>query len=202
MNTEMFLERLNELYLPPEDEFTFVDVPEVRYAVIDGEGNPESSTEFADAKKWLYSVAHLIKPFVKERMGKKYVDPPLEYQFWADDVRDFAADSKDQWKWRVMIAFIDWITEEHFQEAVAGVEEKLGTAPETLRLLNLHEGKCVQIMHIGDYSKVQEICDRLYSVYLPKNDLKPNGPYHEIYLNDPYRTAPEKRRIVIRQPVA
>jgi hypothetical protein len=66
---------------------------------------------------------------------------------------------------------------------------------------NLTEGKSVQIQHIGDYGQVQSICDELYNQYLPQHNLKPNGHYHEIYLNDPKRTAPEKRRIVIRQPV-
>jgi hypothetical protein len=202
MNVEKFLDRLYELYLPPENEFSIVDVPEVRYAVIDGKGDPEENAAFADANKWLYSMAHLVKPLIKERMGNRYVEPPLEYQFSSDNVQDFIDGNKDKWKWRVMIVFIDWITDEHFREAVAGVEKKLGSAPETLRLKNLHEGKCVQFMHIGDYNKISAVCDELYKRFLPENNLKPNGPYHEIYLNDPDRTAPDKRRIVIRQPVA
>jgi len=100
-----------------------------------------------------------------------------------------------------MIVFIDWITREQFEEAVAKVEQKRGPAPETLRLANLHEGKCVQIQHVGDYKEVSRVCEDLYSRYMPENNLKPNGYYHEIYLNDPARTAPDKRKIVIRQPV-
>jgi hypothetical protein len=100
-----------------------------------------------------------------------------------------------------MIVFIDWITQEQFEEAVARVEQKRGPAPETLRLETLHEGKCVQIMHIGDYKELAAVCDVLYNEYLPGNSLRPNGYYHEIYLNDPVRTAPNKRKIVIRQPV-
>jgi hypothetical protein len=100
-----------------------------------------------------------------------------------------------------MVVFTDWITQDRYNDAVAAVEKKLGAPPESLRMENLQEGKCVQITHIGDYSKISALCDDLYNVYLPENNLKPNGPYHEIYLNDPKRTAPEKRRIVIRQPV-
>jgi hypothetical protein len=100
-----------------------------------------------------------------------------------------------------MIVFIDWITQEQFREAVAKVEQKLGPAPETLRLENLHKGKSVQIMHVGDYKELAEVCDLLYNKFLPENNLKANGYYHEIYLNGPRRTAPNKRKIVIRQPV-
>lgn len=200
MNVEQFHERLRELYLPPEHQFTMVDVPEIRYAIIDGKGDPGNGKS-AEAAKWLYSVVHLVKPFVKERMGKNFVEPPLEYQFWADNERDFIEGNKEKWHWRAMIVFIDWITQKQFEEAVAKVEQKLGLAPETLRLKNLHEGKCVQIMHVGDYNEVGAICEKLYSQYLPENNLEPNGYYHEIYLNDPTRTSPDKRKIVIRQPV-
>lgn len=200
MNVEQFHARLRELYLPPEGQFSMVEVPEIRFAVIDGKGDPGNGGS-AEAAKWLYSVAHFVKPFVKEQMGKNFVEPPLEYLFWADNEKDFIEGNKDKWNWRAMIVFIDWITQEQFEEAVAKVEQKHGPAPDTLRLKNLHEGKCVQIMHVGDYKEVSGVCGELYNQYLPENNLKPNGYYHEIYLNDPTRTAPKKRKIVIRQPV-
>ena len=201
MNIEDFHKRLKELYLPPKNQFTVVDVPEINYIVIDGEGNPESET-FKSSIKWIYSVVHFIKPLVKERMKKNFVEPPLECLFWADNEKDFVSGKKDKWKWRVMIVVIpDWVPEQEFQEAVKKVEKKLGPVPKTLRFQNLHEGKSIQIMHVGDYSKIRIVCDKLYNEYLLENNLKPNGYYHEIYLNDPNRIAPEKRKTVIRQPV-
>lgn len=200
MNVEKFHERLRELYLPPQKQFTIIDVPEIRFAIIDGKGDP-ADNELGEAVKWLYSVAHFVKPIVKERMGKNFVEPPVEFLFWADKKKDFVAGNKDKWKWRAMIVFVDWITPEQFSEAVAKVESKCGPAPKTLRLENLHEGKSVQIMHVGDYNEVGALCEKLYKDFLPANNLKPNGYYHEIYLNDPARTAPKKRRMVIRQPV-
>jgi hypothetical protein len=200
MNVEDFHKRLRELYLPPAKKFTLVDVPEIRYAVIEGRGNPQGE-EAAEAVKWLYAVAHLVKPAVKKRMGKNFVEPPLECMCWADKKKDFIEGNKDKWKWRIMIVFVDWITEERFREAVAKVELKRGPAPKTLRLKTLREGKSVQIMHVGDYTSIGAICQKLYNDYLPENKLKPHGFYHEIYLNDPTRTAPGKRKIVIRQPV-
>lgn len=201
MNVEEFHNRLRELYSPPRDQFSVVDVPEIRFAVVDGSGNPEGD-KGAEAAKWLYSVAHMVKPLVKERLGKNFVDPPLEWLYWADNEKDFSEGDRDTWKWRAMVACVDWISPEQFDEAVAVTEQKRGTAPETLRLENLHEGRCVQIMHVGEYKEISTICNRLYNDYLPENDLKPHGRYHEIYLNDPARTAPDKRKIVIRQPVS
>lgn len=36
MTTTDFRDRLYELYRPPSDRFTFVDVPDIQFAMIDG----------------------------------------------------------------------------------------------------------------------------------------------------------------------
>ncbi|MGW6457828.1 GyrI-like domain-containing protein [Streptomyces sp. NPDC055078] len=41
----------------------------------------------------------------------------------------------------------------------------------------------------------------LHHPYLAANGLREAGLHHEIYLSDPRRTAPEKLRTVLRQPV-
>ena len=100
-----------------------------------------------------------------------------------------------------LVVCVDWITPAQFVDAVGKVENERGPAPKTLRLESLHEGTSVQIMHVGDYDGIGAVCKRLYDECLPAHDLTPSGHYHEIYLNDPTRTAPIKRKIVIRQPV-
>lgn len=201
MDADKFHKRLKELYLPSEDQFTIVDVPEISFIVIDGKGNPECDS-FKNAVTWLYSVVDVIKPLVKERMGKSFVEPPLEALFWADDEEDFISGNRDNWKWRIMVVVIpDWVSQEAFQDAVKKVEQKLGHAPATLQFQNLHEGQSVQIMHVGDYSEIQSVCAKLYNEFLPENNLKPNGYYHEIYLNDPSRVGVGKQKVIIRQPV-
>lgn len=200
MNLNVFENRLNELYQPPVGEFTAVDMPEMKYMMIDGAGDPEGAG-FKAAVKWLFSLAHFIKPHIKEKLGKRFVEPPLECLFWADEATNFATTSRNQWKWRVMIVVLEYVTDEIFRDATGKVSAKLGAAPESLSLGIYIEGKCVQAKYIGDHAGVGDICAKLYGEYLPANRLKPNGPYHEIYLTDPDRTAPERRQIVIRQPV-
>ncbi len=201
MNKTEFNQRLKELYLPPTGEFTILEVPEISYMMIDGTGNPEHES-FNNAVKWLYSVVHYIRPLVKKVLGKNMVEPPLECLFWADDAEDFTSGNKDKWRWRVMIVYVpDIISTQDFDDSVLKVKEKLGHMPETFRVRNIKEGNCVQTMHLGDYEKIQSVCHELYHEFLPEHGLQPNGPYHEIYLNDPTRVAKEKRKVVIRQPV-
>jgi hypothetical protein len=201
MNIDVFENRLSELYQPPAGEFTIVDMPEMKYMMIDGSGDPEGG-DFKAAVKWLFSIAHFIKPHIKEKLGKRFVEPPMECLFWSDGKANFSEASKDKWRWRVMIVVLEYVTEDFFQNAVEKVAARLGAAPSSLALGYANEGKCVQTKHVGDYAGVEAVCKKLYGEYLPANRLRPSGPYHEIYLNDPDRVAPEKRQIVIRQPVA
>jgi hypothetical protein len=41
----------------------------------------------------------------------------------------------------------------------------------------------------------------LHDRFLPAHALRMSGRHHEIYLNDPRRTAPERLRTILRQPV-
>lgn len=202
MNDEEFHARIKELYHPSSKRFTLVDVPEVRYLAIDGKGDP-AHTGIEASMDWLWSIVFFLLPVAKEKLGKKFAYPPIECLFWADNSEDFAAGNKDKWNWRAMVVLANWATQEILDTAVAQAEDKRGEkSPRSLHVASLKEGESAQIMHIGDYSKIQTVCAELFDEFLPQNDLKPNGYYHEIYLNDPSRTAPEKRKIVVRQPVA
>jgi hypothetical protein len=201
MAADLSKERLKELYLPGTEDFIFVDVPELQYLMIDGEGVP-GGEKHQLAIKWLFATIHPIKRIASERMGKDFVEPPLEGLWWADDMDDFVAGVAETMKWRMMIVTADWVDEAMVERGIGTAGERLGDVPGTLRLDRLREGRCVQIMHVGDYAKAAAaLAVRLHHEFLPKHDLTPNGRHHEIYLTDPNRVAPEKMRTVVRQPV-
>jgi hypothetical protein len=70
-----------------------------------------------------------------------------------------------------------------------------------LRVESYHEGLSVQIMHIGPYSAEAPTLHRLHHEYMPAHGLDFAGKHHEIYIGDPTRTAPERLKTVLRQPV-
>ena len=69
-------ERLRDLYLPSAEDFVLVDVPELQFIMVDGEGSPEGEL-FAHLTRWLFAVVHPIKLIAKKRMGRNFVEPPL-----------------------------------------------------------------------------------------------------------------------------
>jgi len=200
MQKDLTLDELRRLYGPPIDEFVLIDVPELRYFALDGAGSPDDPP-FHDGIQWLFLSIHPIKLEARRRMGKSFVEPPLEALFWADDMADLAAGRKDRLRWRLLIPGPSWATDEMLSEGVAVVEKKRGPAPLGLRLESFTEGLCAQTLFVGPNESVRPTLDRLYHEFLPAEGLVAHGPYHEIYLSDPRRTAPAKRRTVLRQPV-
>lgn len=201
MNESDLQARLKELYLPPADEFVWVDVPEMRYVMIDGHGAADR-TALDQAVKWLFTAIHPIKKVARERMGKNFVEPPLEGLWWADDMQDFIHGNRDKLNWRMMIVFEpDWLTKEMLDEGIVQAQLRLGEPPGSLRLERYREGRCVQIMHVGPPALQVAKLTRLHGEFLPAHHVIPNGHHHEIYLTDPNRTAPEKVKTVLRQPV-
>jgi hypothetical protein len=201
MSTSDERRRLEELYLPSPDDFVLVEVPDMRFVMIDGDGDHETAA-FARGTRWLFSVIQPMKPIAKERMGARYVEPPLEVLWWADDMRDFIAGNRDRFKWRQMLVMAEWVDDALFDRAVAEASGRLGEPPAGLRLSRFEEGTCVQIMHVGPERDAVPTMARLYDGFLPDHDLVATGSFHEIYLSDPKRVPPDRMRTVLRQPVA
>jgi hypothetical protein len=64
------------------------------------------------------------------------------------------------------------------------------------------EGLAVQALHIGPYADEGPVIRRMHEEFIPANGLALTGKHHEIYLGDPRRSAPERLRTILRQPVA
>ncbi len=201
MNITIDRKKLLELYQPDKEEFTLVDVPELPFAMMDGEGSPDNDGAVAKAIKGLFTVIYPIRRAARERMGKTFIEPPVEILYWADDMQDLAMGNKENWKWRVMICLPGWIDKTAFSDAVVQAKEEMDAVPNAIRMETFNEGQCAQIMHVGREQDVPALLEKLYTKFLPQNNLKPTGAYHEIYLDDWSRTAPELRKIILRQPV-
>lgn len=177
-----------------------IDVPEMAFVMVDGAGNPNTAPAYQSAIEWLYSTSYALK-FAAKALGHDYVVPPLEGLWWADNPADFTARRKDNWRWTMMIMAPDVLTQAMFAEAVAKAGAKLGDPPETLRLERYAEGRSLQILHVGSYDDEGPVLVQLHDIEMPARGLTFNGHHHEIYLSDARRTAPDKLRTILRQPV-
>ena len=197
-----FKKALKHLYRPSAKEFVVVDVPPMNFLMIDGHGDPNTTQEYQDALEALYAVAYKIKFMSKKEREMDYVVPPLEGLWWAEDMETLTTGrDKSAWDWTMMIMQPEWVTQEMLEEALRQVEKKKLPALPKLRLEAYHEGLSVQIMHIGSYDDEAPTLDRMHHEFIPANGYEMAGKHHEIYLSDPRKVAPEKLKIVLRQPI-
>jgi hypothetical protein len=109
--------------------------------------------------------------------------------------------NKAIWKWTAMIMQPEFVVAEMVAEALDEVRKKKGLpALERVRFEAYQEGLSAQIMHAGPYATEEATIARLHS-FIRGNGYELNGRHHEIYLSDPRRTAPEKLKTVLRQPI-
>jgi len=196
-----FKKTLKPLYAPSSKQFALVEVPRMAFLQIDGQGDPNTSPEYAAGIGWLYSLSYALKFASKASLAKDYTVPPLEALWWADDMVDFALGNKSAWHWRQMIMVPAFITRPMFEAALERTKDKLGATPDSLRFDSFQEGLSVQILHIGSYADEAPTIARLHAEFIPQNGLIENGHHHEIYLSDPRKTAAAKLKTIIRQPV-
>jgi hypothetical protein len=190
-------------YRAPRGRFEIVDVPDLRYLMIDGHGDPNTGPAFAQAVEALYPLAYKLKFMSRQTLGRDHVVMPLEGLWWADDMDAFtSARDKSHWDWTLMIMVPDWIDDHLYAGAVEQLAAKGGPARlHDIRLETLSEGRCVQTLHVGSYDDEAGTLATLHHEFIPAHGLTMTGRHHEIYLSDRRRVAPERLRTILRQPV-
>lgn len=203
-----FKEEYKEFYLPPKKP-GIIDVPKMNYISVEGKGDPnEPDGEYKTAIGLLYAVAFTIRMSGKGNHKIDgyfpYVVPPLEglWRQSGSDVIDYS--HKENLEWNSMIRLPDFVTKDEFEWAIHEATEKKQCDFSKVNYFSYEEGVCVQCMHIGSYDEEPATLEKM-SAFLHEQgyveDLSEQRRHHEIYLSDPRRTAEERLRTVLRQPV-
>ncbi len=198
--------KYKHLYIPSAKEVSVVDVPKLKFIMLDGAiepgKSPGNSPNFELSMSALYSMAYTLKFMSKKREIDPidYILMGLEGLWWVEE-GEFDINEPGNWLYTLMILQPDHITEEMFSLALEQlVKKKPNPFNNRLRLEAFHEGLCLQIMHIGPYSEEMRTIARM-DAFAEENGYRMHGKHHEIYLGDPRRTDPSKLKTVLRHPV-
>src|ERR1035437_7838379 len=111
---------LKQLYQASANEVVQVDVPTMNYLMVDGEGDPNTAPAYSSAIEVLFMVSYAVKFMIKKgALAIDYGVMPLERLWWADDMTNFSATDKSNWKWTVMIMQPTFVTREIIEQAIA-----------------------------------------------------------------------------------
>jgi hypothetical protein len=188
------------LYQPSSSEIAVVDVPSMNYLMIDGSGDPNGPV-YADAVSALYAVSYTLKFLLKKQdVALDYTVMPLEGLWWTKaGGADWNSVERADWLWTAIIMQPPDITEEMFEQARSDVEQKKRLDLARMRFEPFAEGRAAQILYTGPYKEEGPTIERLHA-FIEQQGWHLSGKHHEIYLNTPGRTAPERLKTIIRQP--
>jgi len=203
-----FKKEYKKFYMP-KNRPEIVDVPRANYIAVRGKGNPnEKDGAYQQAVSVLYAVAYTLK--MSHKTDHKiegffeYVVPPLEGFWWQEEVSGADYSRKDAFQWISVIRLPDFVTRDDFNWAVADASKKKKMDCTCAEFLEVEEGLCVQMMHIGAFDDEPETVAQM-DAYLQENgyenDITDTRHHHEIYLSGAGKAAPEKYKTVIRHPV-
>ena len=196
-------------YYQPKNKPEIVNIPSINYLAVRGSGDPNDETgDYKKALESLYAVAYTLRMSYKTDYKingfYEYIVPPLEGFWWQDGTDGVNYADKTSFNWISVIRLPDFISGKDIEWAVRTATMKKKTDCSQVKFLNVNEGLCVQIMHIGPYDN-EPVTVKLMDDYLAQNgyenDLNSERMHHEIYLSDPRKCLPEKMKTVIRHPV-
>jgi hypothetical protein len=193
---------LKQFYTASADKIVMVEVPPLRYLMAEGQGDPNSAPAFQQAAETLFRLSYTLKFMMKKEQGQDYTVMPLEGLWRADDLKAFAEEHRDEWKWTLMILQPDFISKDMVAAAREAVQAKKNAPPLYDTSFGRHtDGQSAQTLHVGPYAEEAATITRLHT-FIKEKGYHFAGQHHEIYLSDPRRTAPEKLKTILRQPIS
>lgn len=192
---------LKGLYQPTGKQFTVLEVPPMNFLMVDGQWDPNTSDEFQGAMMALYGTSFTVKFASKLQLGIDYTVTAVEGLWWTQGAQALDCEDKSGWRWTLMMMQPAHITASIVEQAWKDMQRKRPSpALDRIRFERFAEGLSVQIMYVGPYADEGPTIARMHE-FIAQNGYEPAGKHHEIYLGDPRRTAPEKLKTVLRQPI-
>ena len=189
-----------------------VDIPRQNFIMIKGSGNP-NDTDFSDKVGALFSLAYAIKTgyksiAVNNIISNKFHDftvYPLEGIWKQKNVDKESAAGiliKENLEYTIMIRQPDFITAEMVCAALERVKvKKPNLLYEDIYFDTIHDGKCVEILHIGSYDNEPFSFEQM-DKFAAENSLQRISDCHrEIYLSNANRTKADNLKTILRYKV-
>jgi hypothetical protein len=194
-------------YFTAKTKPEIINIEEAHFISLTGKGDPSAPAFAADIEA-LYSTAYTIK-FMHKARNNDFVVSKLEGLWWFDEnkfpgknIKTAATEvPRSEWEYRLLIRMPIFVSANDLATAKETVIKKKGLSlVNRIEYFTMQEGKCVQMLHVGPFSTEPESLLKI-GAFIEENKFAKNGLHHEIYLSDFRKTAPEKLKTILREPV-
>lgn len=197
----------HKAYYTAKNKPEIIDIAPAQFLSITGKGDP-SGQEYSDKIQAMYSTAYTLK-FSYKAQEKDFAVAKLEALWWFDEEKYNGLTiteapqkvPRSEWTYRMLIRMPEFVSNEALQTAIDTVKSKKGIVlASEIELFKMHEGKSVQMLHVGPFSNEPESL-LIMNQFMQENKLQRNGRHHEIYLSDFRKTPQDKLKTILREPV-
>ena len=163
----------SDLVYAPKTKPELVHIPVYNFFAIEGKGNPNDEF-FAEYIGVLYSLAYAVR-----MSPKKGIEPEGYYEYTVyplEGIWDICEESKNNSDckfnkgdlvFNLMIRQPDFVTPGFAKAIIERTKQKKPhKLLDNVKFINIEEGKCVQMMHLGSYDdepksfkRMKEFCD-------------------------------------------
>ena len=173
-----------------------VKIGTARYLEAAGSGAP-GGPAFGAAIGSLYQLVYALK-FRHKARGRDFKVAALEC-FWDRPPFSGKVGKKELAKlpWRLAVRVPEFVTRPEVKALGSRRTPKRGAAPSPVTLQSIREGDCIQMLHVGPYSKETATVQQLAKAARAEG-LAFAGSLHEIYLSDPRRVPATRLRTIVR----
>jgi len=194
-----------ELYIPKQKP-ELVSVPEQKFFMIKGKGNPNSD-DFSEKIEVLYSLSYAIRMMPKQGYTPEgyfeYTVYPLE-GLWdlTEEGRRLDTLDKDELLYTIMIRQPNFVTKDIVDKAFE-IARKKKSNPLLDEVLfdTIEDGLSVQMLHIGPYDDEPQTFEKMKQ-FIEDNHFEIKTLRHrEIYLSDARKVESAKLKTVLRYAI-
>jgi hypothetical protein len=202
MESEDAQKEFNRLYRATTKRIDEVNVPAMRFIMVDGDCQGSNFHEFRNGIEGIFTLSKAMKlAIAKTRIGFEYATMPLECLWWVRGPGEYTAGNRDEWRWILMMVQPEYVTSALAREVLSHMDrDKDLPGISKVRFGVFTEGLAVQTLHNGTRADKWTTLDRLRS-FIERKGFEVRGRHHEIYLSDPRTITPERMKMILRLPI-
>lgn len=202
MESQDSMKEFNRLFRATARRIDEVDVPAMKFLMVDGSCNGSDFNEFRNGIEGLFALSQAMKTAIaRTHIGFEYAVMPLECLWWVRGTGEYTPDNREEWRWILMMVQPEYVTSALAREVLGAMDrDKFLPGISKVRYGVLTEGLSVQTLHNGPRAEKWTTINRLRA-FIEKKGYQVRGRHHEIYISDPRTLSPEKMKMIIRLPI-
>jgi hypothetical protein len=202
MESQDAKKEFNRLYRATTRRIDEVDVPAMKFLMVDGSCEGGDYQAFRNGIEGLFALSQAMKTAIaKTKIGFEYAIMPLECLWWVRGKGQYTPDNREEWKWILMMVQPEYVTSALAREVLGAMDGSTALAKiSKVRFGIFAEGLSVQTLHNGARAEKWTTLNRLRA-FIEKKGYRVRGRHHEIYISDPRTLTPEKMKMILRLPI-